>query len=93
MKDKRTKHPFCLLKETVLLSDIEDKTVSIISQHDKKPESHPTSSFKLSFVLYTEKSHGMRNNHGGGGGGKTIFALEGNPGPYTFSETVFITWS
>lgn len=64
MKDKSTKHPFCLLKETVSLTDIKDKTVSIISQN-KKPDSHPTSSFKLPFVLYTETSHGRRNNHGG----------------------------
>lgn len=65
MKDKSTEHPFCLWKKTVSLSDIDDKTVGTISQNDKKPESHPTSSFKLSFVLYTEKSHRMRNDHRG----------------------------
>ena len=31
MKDKSIEHPFCWIEETDALSDIEDKTVSLIS--------------------------------------------------------------
>lgn len=75
MKGKSTEHPFCWLRETISLSDTKDKTVSVISYNYKQPGSYPASS-SLSFVFYTEKSHGMRNNHEGM---DSYFDLQENP--------------